>query len=75
VRDYQAVSGNHGLSFSVCTYVLWPDLQLKGIGNSVNILQADIPACGPSVVHITDGALLPLLFAAAPSSAPAATQG
>ncbi|DBA95814.1 TPA: Expansin-B5 [Trebouxia sp. C0004] len=49
--------------------------QLKGIGNSVNILQADIPACGPSVVHITDGALLPLLFAAAPSSAPAATQG
>ncbi|DBA72895.1 TPA: Expansin-B5 [Trebouxia sp. C0005] len=49
--------------------------QLKGIGNSVNVLQADIPACGPSVVHITDGALLPLLFAAAPSSAPAATQG
>jgi len=55
--------------------MLWSDLQLKGIGNSVNILQADIPACGSSVVHITDGALLPLLFAAAPSSAPAATQG
>jgi hypothetical protein len=59
----------------MCTYVLWSGLQLKGIGNTVNILQADIPACGSSVVHITDAALLPLLFAAAPSSAPAATQG
>ena len=50
-------------------------LQLRGIGNSVNILQGDIPACGPSVVHITDNALLPLMFAEGPSMAPVSQQG
>lgn len=50
-------------------------LQLKGIGNSVNILQGDIPACGPSIIHITDNALLPLMFAEGPSTAPVSQQG
>ena len=36
--------------------------QLQGIGNSANILQADIAACGPSVVHIIDQILLPFSF-------------
>lgn len=35
---------------------------LQGIGNSANILQADIAACGPSVVHVIDQVLLPFSF-------------
>ncbi|KAL3153698.1 Expansin-B5 [Trebouxia sp. C0010 RCD-2024] len=50
-------------------------VQLKGIGNSANILQGDIPACGPSVIHITDSALLPLVFAESPSTSPVSQQG
>jgi putative component of membrane protein insertase Oxa1/YidC/SpoIIIJ protein YidD len=31
-------------------------VQLQGIGVSANILQADIVACGPSLVHVIDQA-------------------
>lgn len=31
-----------------------PPLQLQGIGSSTSILQGDIVACGPAVVHIVD---------------------
>lgn len=31
-----------------------PLLQLLGIGSNANILQGDIVACGPSIIHIVD---------------------
>lgn len=48
--------------------------QLQGIGNGANILQADIAACGPSVVHITDQILLPFSFDQGPTDAIIGTQ-
>ncbi|KAL4440660.1 hypothetical protein ABPG77_000369 [Micractinium sp. CCAP 211/92] len=36
--------------------------QLQGIGTSANILQGDIVACGPSIIHIIDQVLLPFKF-------------
>jgi uncharacterized surface protein with fasciclin (FAS1) repeats len=43
--------------------------QLQGIGNEATILQADIAACGPSVVHIVDQILLPFSFDQKPTDA------
>ncbi len=48
--------------------------QLQGIGNEANILQADIAACGPSVVHIIDQILLPFRFDQGPTDAILGTQ-
>jgi hypothetical protein len=48
--------------------------QLQGIGNGANILQADIAACGPSVVHIIDQILLPFSFDQGPTDAIRGTQ-
>ena len=50
--------------------------QVQGVGSVAKLLQHDIEACGPSVMHITDRFLLP--FAArtseelAPNNAPLA---
>ncbi|KAH7618596.1 hypothetical protein Ndes2526B_g05507 [Nannochloris sp. 'desiccata'] len=48
--------------------------QLQGIGNGATILQADIAACGPSVVHIIDQILLPFRFDQGPTDAITGTQ-
>lgn len=37
-------------------------LQLQGIGSSAKILQGDIVACGPAIIHIADSVLLPFTF-------------
>ena len=29
-------------------------MQFKGLGSSANILQGDIVACGPSIIHLVD---------------------
>ena len=47
---------------------------LRGIGNVAQILQADIAACGPIVVHIIDQILLPFTFDQAPTDAIKGTQ-
>ena len=47
---------------------------LQGIGDSAVILQADIAACGPSVVHIIDQILLPFRFDQGPTDAITGTQ-
>lgn len=47
---------------------------LQGIGSSANILQKDLAACGPSVVHVIDQFLLPFKFDQAPQDAITATQ-
>lgn len=71
---------------SACASLLWQldnccnslsaYLQLKGIGGVANIVQADIPACASSIIHITDAVLLPLQFAAASIATPStATSG
>lgn len=43
-------------------------LQLQGVGSSAHIVQPDLRTCGPSVVHVIDGVLLPF----SPSTGPAA---
>ncbi|KAL4534572.1 hypothetical protein Ndes2526A_g05460 [Nannochloris sp. 'desiccata'] len=48
--------------------------QLQGVGDSAIILQADIAACGPSVVHIIDQILLPFRFDQGPTDAITGTQ-
>ena len=48
--------------------------QVRGIGNEANILQADIAACGPSVVHMIDQILLPFSFDQGPTDAITGTQ-
>ena len=48
--------------------------QLQGIGNAANILQSDIAACGPSIIHIIDQILLPFTFDQAPIDAITGTQ-
>jgi hypothetical protein len=48
--------------------------QLEGIGDDATILQADIAACGPSVVHIIDQILLPFTFTQGPTDAITGTQ-
>ncbi|PRW55961.1 barwin-like endoglucanase [Chlorella sorokiniana] len=35
---------------------------LQGIGSSARILQGDLAACGPSVIHVVDQVLLPFTF-------------
>lgn len=47
---------------------------LRGIGSSTNILQGDLLACGPSVVHIVDQVLLPFTFDQAAVDAISGTQ-
>lgn len=49
--------------------------QLQGIGSSATILQADISACGPSVIHIIDQILLPFKFDQGATDAIVATRG
>jgi len=39
---------------------------LQGIGSNATILQKDIAACGPSIIHIIDQILLPFTFDQAP---------
>ena len=34
-------------------------LQVLGIQGAANVLQTDIPACGPSLLQLTDTVLLP----------------
>ncbi|GAB4820958.1 hypothetical protein N2152v2_008004 [Parachlorella kessleri] len=36
--------------------------QLRGIGSTSNILQGNIVACGPTIIHILDTVLLPFTF-------------
>jgi hypothetical protein len=48
--------------------------QLQGIGNSAAVLQADVAACGPSVIHIIDQILLPFSFDQGPTDAVSGTQ-
>ena len=47
-------------------------MQLKGLGSTAAILQAGIPACGPSLIHVIDTVLLP--FTLDKSSIQAASQ-
>lgn len=47
---------------------------LQGMENGAKILQADIAACGPSVVHIIDQVLLPFSFDQAPIDAVTGTR-
>lgn len=46
-------------------------LQVQGVGSYADILQGDIPACGPSFIHIIDHVLLPFNPKASTSSTPA----
>ncbi len=34
--------------------------QVSGLQNPANVLQTDIPACGPSLLQLTDAVLLPV---------------
>ncbi|CAL8466633.1 g6169 [Coccomyxa elongata] len=43
-------------------------LTLQGVGSSAHIVQPDLKTCGPSIVHVIDGVLLPF----SPSTGPAA---
>mmetsp|Transcript_10032 Transcript_10032/g.19754 ORF Transcript_10032/g.19754 Transcript_10032/m.19754 type:complete len:278 (-) Transcript_10032:743-1576(-) len=43
-------------------------------GNAVNILQGDIAACGPSIIHIVDDIVLPFRFDQKPVDAVSGTQ-
>ncbi|KFM27098.1 Expansin-B1 [Auxenochlorella protothecoides] len=47
---------------------------IRGVGSSANVLQADLLACGPSVIHIIDQVLLPFNFDQASLDAITATQ-
>ena len=35
---------------------------MSGLQNPANVLQTDIPACGPSQLQLTDAVLLPVNF-------------
>jgi len=48
--------------------------QLQGKGNEATILQANIAACGPSVIHIIDQILLPFSFDQGPTDAISGTR-
>lgn len=48
--------------------------QLQGIGDQAYILQSDIAACGPSVIHIVDQIVLPFKFDQGPTDAITGTQ-
>jgi len=43
-------------------------------GNAVKILQGDIAACGPSIIHIVDDIVLPFSFDQKPLDAVSGTQ-
>ena len=45
-------------------------LQVKGIGSTAKIIDPDLPACGPSVVHVVDTVLLPFAVNSTSASAP-----
>lgn len=34
-------------------------MQVEGATNAADVLQTDIPACGPSLLQITDAVLIP----------------
>ncbi len=49
-------------------------IRLVGIGSTATVLQEDVAACGPSVVHLIDQILLPFTFDQGPTDAILGTQ-